>query len=168
MLKKKKASSHEELVNQTLEAIEQLMRSAFASGNVPYWVEEDLTFSQLKALHLIRHFQTLTVSELARLLGMGNPAASILVNQLVQQDMVERSEDVKDRRRTFVKLTPKGIGLLVERREHGEAQIRPVLSKMAEADLASLLRGFHAMAEIIRKERAQTDQAQAAGAFSLE
>src|SRR5581483_5236610 len=147
MVRKKKASSHQALVNQTLEAIEQLMRSAFASGNVPHWVEEDLTFSQLKALHLIRHYHTLTVSELARRLGMGNPAASILVNQLVQQNMVERSEDVQDRRRTFVKLTSKGNGLLVERREQAEARIRPVLNQMNEADLASLLRGFHAMVE---------------------
>jgi DNA-binding MarR family transcriptional regulator len=84
---------------------------------------------------------------------MGNPAASILVQQLVRQNLVERSEDQKDRRRTLVHLTDRGTELVKGRRDRREGKFRRRLSQLSEEELAGLLRGVNALAKIVRSER---------------
>lgn len=71
----------------------------------------------MQALAFLAYYGSLAVGELAELLGIGNPAASVLVQQLVEQGLVVRSEDVHDRRRTLVTLTEPGARLIRGQRE---------------------------------------------------
>jgi DNA-binding MarR family transcriptional regulator len=125
---------------------------------LPSWITADLNLSQLKAIVLLEHHGALAVSELAKLLGMGNPAASILVQQLVQQGFAERSEDVKDRRRTFVRLTARGAALIASRREHIQTNLRQWLSQLGDDELASLQHGLGALIHVVQAEQAQESQ----------
>ena len=50
---------------------------------VSHWLMLELTFAQARALIILAARKELTVSQLAKLLGVGNPTASILVQQLV-------------------------------------------------------------------------------------
>lgn len=117
---------------------------------LPSWITADLTISQLKAIFILAHHGMLTVSELAKLLGIGNPGASILVQQLVEQELAVRSEDIQDRRRTLVSLTVQGTKLISGRREQLEARLSQWLSQLDDDELTGLLRGFRALAEIVR------------------
>ena len=117
---------------------------------MPAWITADLTISQLKAVFLLAHHGALAVSELAGLLGIGNPAASILVQLLVEQGLVERSEDFQDRRRTLVSLSLQGTKLISGPREQGETRLRHWLSQMDDNALMSLQRGLGALVEIMR------------------
>lgn len=47
---------------------------------------ENLSFSQLKLLQLLSVANTQTIGELAAFLGVSNPAASKMVEKLVQRD----------------------------------------------------------------------------------
>jgi len=125
---------------------------------VPSWINADLNVSQVKAIILLEHHGALTVSELARLIGIGNPAASILVQQLVEQGLVERSEDSKDRRRTFVRLTARGSGLMTGRRELVRTNLLRWLSQLSEDELASLQRGLGALLRVFQADPAQQRQ----------
>jgi MarR family transcriptional regulator, organic hydroperoxide resistance regulator len=153
-----KAPSRTKLANDIVQAYLEL-GDTLRMAALPSWITAELNLSQLKAIVLLEHHGALTVSELAKLLGMGNPAASILVQQLVQQGLVERSEDVKDRRRTFVRATARGAGLIASRREHIQTNLRRWLNQLGDDELASLQHGLSALLRVVQAEQAQEIQA---------
>lgn len=140
---------------QTKEAVQVYLElgDAIRLAALPSWITADLTISQVKAVFLLAHHGALAVSELAGLLGIGNPAASILVQQLVEQELVERSEDAQDRRRTLVSLTAQGTQLISSQREQGETRLRHWLSQLEDDQLVDLLHGLRALVEIVRSEQ---------------
>lgn len=149
-----------QLANEAVQAYLEL-GDAIRLAALPGWITADLTISQLKAVFLLTHHGALAVSELAALLGVGNPAASILVQQLVEQGLVERSEDAQDRRRTLVRLTAQGTKLISGPREQGEARLRRWLSQLGDDELKGLLHSLRILVEIVRSEQAQENQAAA-------
>src|SRR5437588_6971759 len=78
----------------------------------------------------------MTIGQLADALGSGKPAASILVERLVQLALVERAEDPLDRRRTIARVTPQGEELVARLRQGGRDRLRAWLSRLGDDDLA--------------------------------
>jgi len=132
------------LVQQALQAQKQIFLAMQAAAE-PAWLQLDLTMAQLKGLVLLAHDGPLTIGAMAQALGIGRPAASILVDRLVELGLVERAEDPVDRRRTFARLSPKGEELVALLRQGGRQRMREWLSRLAEDDLAALVRGSHAL-----------------------
>jgi DNA-binding MarR family transcriptional regulator len=155
-----RGSSRTKLANDAVVAYLELA-DALRMGKdaLPRWISADLNLSQLKAIVLLEHHGTLTVSELSKLLGMGNPAASILVQQLVQHGLAERSQDDKDRRRTFVRPTARGTELIAHRREYIHANLRRWLKQLGDDELASLQLGLDALIRVAQAEQAQNRRA---------
>lgn len=141
-----------EMANDIIQAYIEL-GNTLRLGALPGWIAADLNLSQLKAIVLLEHHGAMTISALARLLEMGNPAASILVQQLVQQGLVERSEDEKDRRRTFVRLTPNGVRLVASRREYSQGKLQRWLSQMSDEEIVNLQRGLGALLRVVQEEQ---------------
>jgi DNA-binding MarR family transcriptional regulator len=119
-------------------------------ASLPSWITADLTTSQVKAVILLEHHGPLPVGKLAEWLGIGKPAASIIVQQLVEQKLAERSEDTLDRRRTLVSLTRQGAQLISGQREQREGSVRHWLNQLADDDLAALRHGLKALMSIVR------------------
>lgn len=142
------------LVDESVQAYLAL-GDAMRVAILPDWIVFDLTISQLKALMLLAYHDSLTVSALARLLNMGSPAASILVQQLVDQSLVERTEDVKDRRRTQVHLTAQGAQLIMGRHKQTETKLRQWLSQLSEAELSLVTDGLNTLVRVARADQAQ-------------
>lgn len=84
--------------------------------------EAGLSMPQMVALHLLGKCGELTISALAGKLRLSLAATSHLVERMVQQQLVARSEDATDRRQKQVVLTPAGRALIE----------RLVLARMAE------------------------------------
>jgi DNA-binding MarR family transcriptional regulator len=70
--------------------------------------EVDLSPSQVNALFRLHFGGMCGVSEIAGHLGVTDPAASQMVEKLVQRDMVTRTEDPSDRRVKLLTLTTGG------------------------------------------------------------
>ena len=70
--------------------------------------------NQVSALFQIRRRGAACVSEISDELGVTSPAASQLLDRLVQQGLVARSEDPSDRRLKQIALTPQGDRILKE------------------------------------------------------
>ncbi len=138
---------HEEMIAAAMAAQRQIVHALHAATE-PTWLQLDLTMGQLKALFALAD-EALTVGGLAEALRIGKPAASILVERLVQLGLVTRAEDVSDRRRTLVRLTPEGEALATRLRQGGQDSWRALLSRLDEADLAALLQGLQALARIV-------------------
>lgn len=148
------AMPRDRMVEEVIQAFVQLVLIQ-KHADMPGWMDFDLTVSQLRAVYLLAHHGSLSIGELAGLLKMGNPATSLLVQQLVQHKLAERSEDIRDRRRTFVRLTERGAGLVSGRRERREAQFHLWLSQMDDESLAGLRRGLIALLSIMHAEQGQ-------------
>jgi len=132
--------------------------------NSDEWLSLDLSMGQLKALVTLTARHGMTVSEVAEALGVGKPAASMLVDRLTQHGYVARHEDPDDRRRTVVTPTEAGEELVTRLRQSGgEQAMERWIRQMAPDDLAALTRGVRALAAIIARD---TDGRSAAGALS--
>ncbi len=119
---------------------------------VSHWLMLELTFAQARALFMLAARKELTVSQLATLLGVGNPTASILVQQLVERDLVTRTEHTADRRHTILRLSPKGEEIGAGRRREREKQWQRWLGHLSDDELSALAHGLSAIVTVVKKE----------------
>jgi DNA-binding MarR family transcriptional regulator len=119
---------------------------------VSHWLMLELTFAQARAFIILAVRKELTVSQLGKLLGVGKPTASLLVQQLVERGLVTRTEDTSDRRQTVIRLSDQGAEIGSGRRKEREKQWQRWLSHLSDEDLRALARGLTAITEVIKKE----------------
>jgi DNA-binding MarR family transcriptional regulator len=81
---------------------------------VGYAKESGLSLSQLGALFYVRRRGSSGVTNLGDNLGVSSSAASQMLERLVQQGLILRSEDPSDRRVKQIILTDKGLQILQE------------------------------------------------------
>lgn len=145
-------------IDQVLEA-ERVIFEALQAGAGCFWAEVDLPMSQMKALQVIAAGGPLPVGRVAQALGIGNPAASVLVDALVRQGLLTRAEDPADRRRTLVALSLQGQQL-VERLLRGSVQrMADWLMRLSDKDLADLVRVMRTLAAVASSDPSPTDMA---------
>jgi len=127
--------------------VQQLKRLAVAlqGAAAPEWLGLDLTMGQLKGLFALARCGAATIGRLAEMLGVGEPAASLLVDRLVRQGHVVRSEDPEDRRRTIASLSKAGLELVANIRHGGKESLDRWLAALDEGDLEALRRGLRAL-----------------------
>ncbi len=121
---------------------------ALRDGGAAELLKSDLTMVQVKGLIILGRGGAMPVGGLAEQLKVGLPAASLLVEKLVQMGMAERQEDPNDRRRTLVRLTADGAQQVLRLREGGREQFRDLLFELSEEDLAALTQGMEALARV--------------------
>lgn len=149
---KNEVATREEMVSRAAQVILDFSET-IRLRTLPNWVNANLTISQIKAIALLAHHGALAVGELAGLLDVGSPAASILVQQLVEQELAKRTEDNQDRRRTLVSLTDAGKRVVSGQRQLREAKLQQWLEQMDDEALQNLLDGLGALYEIARIEQ---------------
>ena len=154
---KKKEQNRPELVSTIVQAYMELF-VAMQFNAVSHWLMLELTFAQARALFILAARKELTVSQLAKLLGVGNPTASILVQQLVERGLVTRTEHPTDRRHTIISLSQKGAEIGAGRREAREKQWQRWLGHLSIDELNALARGLSALTNVVKKETEQLTQ----------
>src|SRR2546423_12821452 len=97
----------EEVVERVLELYEATVRALHEQG-APAWHQVELSVAQLKALFALVDGGSMPIGGVAARLRIGLPAASSLVDRLVDHGLVERREDRGDRRRTLAQPTRAG------------------------------------------------------------
>lgn len=111
-----------------------------------------LSLAQIKAvMQLARssHERPSTIGEVAAALAISMPAASELVDRLVEADMVERKVDPSDRRRALVALTPGAEQLAAELIELRRAQIAGALARLEPGERPVFVRSLAALVEAL-------------------
>jgi len=81
---------------------------------INYARQNGLSMSQLGALFHLHHKGCAGVTDLGAHLGVTNAAVSQMLDRLVQQELILRSEDPVDRRVKQIVLTEKGLQVLQE------------------------------------------------------
>lgn len=145
-------------VREAMEA-QKLIYQAALGLQSDEWIQLELSMGQLKALVTLTARREMTVSDIAEALGVGKPAASILVDRLTHLDYVTRREDPDDRRRTVVTPTERGDELVTRLRQSGgKRMMLGWLSQMEPDDLAALTRGTKALAAIVTRARQERQE----------
>jgi DNA-binding MarR family transcriptional regulator len=133
----------EQLRDEIIDGQRAILQATHAAST-PSWLELQLTMAQLKALFLLAQ-GTRSMSEVGEGLGTGRPAASLLIDRLVHEGLVERSDDPTNRRRTIVRLTEEGETSVRQLREGGRERYRDALDQLSDEDLIALRQGMRAL-----------------------
>lgn len=113
----------------------------------PVWHEVELSMAQLRALFILVDGGPMPIGRLARQAGIGLPAASSLVERLVEHGVAVRREDLVDRRRTLASPSEAGELLAQRLRQGSREALRGWLQRLPPERLAALVSGLEALAE---------------------
>lgn len=151
----KQTKSVEQIRPELVSTIIRAYMDLFATmqfNAVSHWLMLELTFAQARALFMLAARKELTVSQLAKSLDVGNPTASILVQQLVERGLVTRTEHTIDRRQTILRLSAKGAEIGAGRRQEREKQWQRWLGQLSDDELEALAHGLTAIVTVAKKE----------------
>src|SRR5919201_2049938 len=110
--------------NPEIIGLVQQLRSLAATGTPESWAGLDLTFTQLRALFIVRRRQPLRVSDLAEALGMSLASASALADRLVRLGFVQRDRDVEEWTTVLLGLSAHGERLVSEQERRSTERLR--------------------------------------------
>ena len=124
------------------------------------WLSINLTMPQLKILFLLYSGGAATMGELATPLGVKLSTVTGIVDRLVEQDLVQRGEDPRDRRVVLGSLTEKGQQLVDGLYRALQMQLGKALEKLTLEDLRKVAQGFDILYEAILAEQQAAQAAQ--------
>lgn len=104
---------------------------------------EDLTYEQLNVLKLIGTHGAHTLKMLAKFLAVTPPAASVMVDKLVNLGFVGRNENPEDRREVLISVTARGRRVVGRFQEHSEKRFSEFLSDLSDEEITVFNRVVH-------------------------
>jgi DNA-binding MarR family transcriptional regulator len=104
-----------------------------------------LTPAQVKVLLQLGAHGQMTVGEIGAALGVSMPAASELVDRLVDAGHLVRTSDPADRRRVLVAASPESQRIGAELRDLRRAQLRRALEHLAPEERPTFIRALEAL-----------------------
>ncbi len=135
-LQKEWALSEKEQLIAEIMGAQIRLQHLFADDRSDPLFSSHLTMSQLKILLLLTRHGTMAGGELARMVGVGAAALSGMIDRLVVQDLVTRTEDLHDRRVRRIGLTRAGRDLIDGIITAGMTKQRELLSRLTAEELA--------------------------------
>jgi DNA-binding MarR family transcriptional regulator len=151
------ADQQAEIIEEIVQAHHAISRAIAAS--VPsVWMDLDLSMAQLKTLMTLYNRGPVSIGHIAECLGIGQPTASHLVDRLVQTQLVSRTEDPHDRRRTLAQLSPGGEELAERINQVRFRTLRRWLAQLDDATLAAYLQSSRALADVAKAETLPTSE----------
>jgi DNA-binding MarR family transcriptional regulator len=97
-----------------LEKLLEILMHRSMKHFVGYLKQRDLSMSHIGAMFMLHREGACGVSEIGEHLGITPAGTSQMLNRLVEDGLIERSEDAQDRRAKRIVLTQKGVETLHE------------------------------------------------------
>jgi DNA-binding MarR family transcriptional regulator len=134
------------------------LQQVFAYDRSDPLFSSHLTLSQFKILILLSRHGNVSGGELARLLGVGLAALSGMIDRLVLQDLVMRTEDERDRRVRRIGLSRAGSDLIEGILTAGQERMRALLSRLSAEELEVVARASEALAKAAEQDSASRQE----------
>ncbi len=125
------------LVQKLFSNIDALGRAASAQKFAPT-AKGAPTHAQVGVLFVVYHHGPQSIKELAAKFGMTPSAATQLVNGLVKEGLLKRTDDVEDRRKTRVELTEKGKDRMVSIKKKRYEVLEQIFQPFSNQELVQL------------------------------
>ncbi len=97
---------------------------------------------RLAVLHFVSERKTSSMKDVAGLLGVTPPSATVIVDALVDGGLLARAHDPKDRRGIRLRLTPKGAKLLKTATARVSKQLAELYSRLSAEEHQQLIAIF--------------------------
>jgi DNA-binding MarR family transcriptional regulator len=146
-----------ELIEKIIE-LQRIVDRARRQYEVDVWMELDVTLPQLKSLFFISHQGSTNLSTLATALRVTPTNVTGIVDRLVKQGLVSRTENPDDRRMLLLRATEKGEELLIKLRERRWGYISGVLSHLDSKELNVIAEGYASMVRAIEDNEEETER----------
>ncbi len=88
--------------------VQRIVAAHLASGK-GHQKFRDLSVAQLHVFMQVRHRGEVTIKELAKLLGVAPPSASVMVDRMVEKRILVRETSREDRRKVTVSISPEAM-----------------------------------------------------------
>ncbi|MGI5236971.1 MarR family winged helix-turn-helix transcriptional regulator [Dactylosporangium sp. CA-139066] len=145
-------NTHREALLHRVAKAEERMRVLLAYDRSNPLFSVNLTMQQLKVLLLLSRHDGISSQELTRHLGVSLATVSGIVDRLVAQGYVTRTEDQHDRRIRRIHLSPTGRETLAEITDGGTRAQRRVLDRLDDDTLVMLAAVLERIAEAAVEE----------------
>jgi DNA-binding MarR family transcriptional regulator len=122
----------QELVESFIK-LRQTMRSGL-------WHNADISPAQMGFLLVLFHHKNSTVNEIASFLGISKSAVTQLTDPLVDNGLVSRGKDLKDRRIVRLNLSPRGLKTLKQHKKQFEDRLVTALDGLNNKELDQLVK----------------------------
>ncbi len=142
--------THDEQVEQAHAIIRSFVQLTLARL-AQDWAAQGLSLPQIRLLLVLAHIAPATIGQIADNLRIGQSAASLQVDRLVQARLAERTDDPADRRRALVRLTEAGEALLGRQRA-GQQRLHAILNELDYAHLTMIIDTFTAILSLAESE----------------
>jgi len=119
---------------------------------IHYLKENDLSMSQIGALFQINHGKS-NVSDLGERLGISKAAVSQMLDRLVEEELILRSEDPHDRRFKEIILTDKGCRIIQDSVRVRQGLLEKLVAIMSDDEKEQI----HAAIRILIEKTNQLD-----------
>jgi MarR family transcriptional regulator for hemolysin len=136
----------ESFVKTLMTWIEVFMRRTMRNFLL-YSKQNGFSITQIAALFLIHRKGTISVSDIGDELEITNPAASQLLERLVQQGLVVRSEDPNDRRLKQIVLSKQGEVVLHDGLQARQKWLEDLVKLMSPDEQEQVIAALNIMLE---------------------
>ncbi len=136
-----KTKPHPTTASEVLDTVPMVMR--IIRRNFRAQRDPDLTLPEFRALAYINRNPGCPLNELAEFVGVEPPAASKLVESLVQRGLARREADAADRRRVQLSVLPKGEKSILTVREHTRQFLNQQLAHLSPDEQATVMEAMH-------------------------
>jgi DNA-binding MarR family transcriptional regulator len=99
----------------------------------------DVSLTQFHLLTAIQARGSMTVSELAALLGVSPPSATAIIDRMEKHGLVGRERDARDRRVVHVRIRERGLSAIEEVVGVRRERIRRLLLAMTDEELENVI-----------------------------
>lgn len=120
------------------------------------WMGLPLTMAQLKSLFFISNQGSTNSGKLAAALGVTPTNVTGIIDRLVKQGLVSRTEDMQDRRVLLLQATGTGEKLVAKLRERRRSYLSEVLARLSVDELATLAQGINLLARAAEAREGET------------
>ncbi|UYN90993.1 MAG: winged helix-turn-helix transcriptional regulator [Anaerolineales bacterium] len=125
-------------VLETIPMVMRIIRRNFRARRDP-----DLSLPEFRALAYINRNPGCALNELAEFVGVEAPAASKLVESLVQRGLAKREAHAGDRRRVQLSVLPKGQKSIQIVREHTREFLTEQLAHLSSKEQEAVVEAMH-------------------------
>lgn len=147
--------SKTELTSEVIELFQTLAHSRMHYQFEP-WKNLHVPLAQLKSLFIIHIKGSVSVRDLASDLRVTPGNVTSIVDRLVVQGLVTRSETPEDRRIVWLQLTGKGLETITDIHETANRDLKRVLERMSAEDISALIRGVNSFLAAITKDQEES------------
>jgi MarR family transcriptional regulator, organic hydroperoxide resistance regulator len=142
---------------QKIIGLQRRVNRVLREADTDVWMDLTLSVPQLKSLFFIANQGRTSSRKLAERLKVTPSNVTGIIDRLVDQGLVSRTENPEDRRVLLLQATNRGEALVSRLREKRDSHLALALQDLALPDLADIARSLEVLARVTEEHSPQAE-----------